>query len=105
MAAAVAGWLSQEPKTHDLHLGYFGASTGAGAVLVAAARDPATIKTVVSRGGCPDLAQGYLSAIQAPTLLIIGGNGEGVIELNKKALRLLRCPKKRVIVPDATHLF
>ncbi len=100
-----ADWLSQEPQTRTFHLGYFGASTGAGAALVAAARAPAAIKAVVSRGGRPDLAQGYLSAVQAPTLLIVGGNDEPVIELNEQALRLLHCPKELVIVPGATHLF
>jgi putative phosphoribosyl transferase len=102
---SAADWLSQEPQTHALRLGYFGASTGAGAALVAAARDPATVKAVVSRGGRPDLAHIYLSAVQAPTLLIVGGNDEGVIELNEKALRVLRCHKEMVIVPGATHLF
>lgn len=100
-----ADWLSREPEMRSLHLGYFGASTGAAAALVAAARVPAAIKAVVSRGGRPDLAQGYLSAVQAPTLLIVGGNDDPVIELNEQALRLLRCPKKLVIVPGATHLF
>ncbi len=102
---SAADWLSQEPRTRPLRLGYFGASTGAGAALVAAARDPATIKAVVSRGGRPDLAHGCLSAVKAPTLLIVGGNDEMVIELNEQALRLLRCPKELVIVPGATHLF
>jgi putative phosphoribosyl transferase len=102
---SAADWLRQEPQTRALHLGYFGASTGAGAALVAAARDPAAIKAVVSRGGRPDLAQGYLSAVQVPTLLIVGGNDDLVIELNKQALRMLRCPKEMVIVPGATHLF
>jgi putative phosphoribosyl transferase len=102
---SAANWLIQEPQTRALRLGYFGASTGAGAALVAAARDPATIKAVVSRGGRPDLAHVYLSAVQVPTLLIVGGNDEGVIELNEKALSLLRCHKEMVIVPGATHLF
>jgi putative phosphoribosyl transferase len=102
---SAADWLSQEPETRALRLGYFGASTGAGAALLAAARDPASIKAVVSRGGRPDLARVYLSAVQAPTLLIVGGNDDLVIELNKQALRLLRCPKEMVIVPGATHLF
>jgi putative phosphoribosyl transferase len=102
---SAADWLSQEPETRDLHLGYFGASTGAGAALLAAAREPEAVRAVVSRGGRPDLAHVYLSAVQAPTLLIVGGNDEGVIELNEKALRLLRCHKEMVIVPGATHLF
>jgi len=100
-----ANWLSQEPDTAALRLGYFGASTGAGAALVAAARAPAAVGAVVSRGGRPDLARNYLPAVQAPTLLIVGGNDDIVIELNQQALRLLRCPKELVIVPGATHLF
>jgi putative phosphoribosyl transferase len=102
---SAATWLSQEPETGALRLGYFGASTGAGAGLVAAARNPAAVGAVVSRGGRPDLAHAYLSAVQAPTLLIVGGNDDVVIELNEQALRLLRCPKQLVIVPGATHLF
>ena len=102
---SAADWLSQEPETTGLRPGYFGASTGAGAALVAAARDPAAVGAVVSRGGRPDLARDYLSAVQAPTLLIVGGNDDVVIGLNEQALRLLRCPKQLVIVPGATHLF
>jgi putative phosphoribosyl transferase len=100
-----ADWLSREPATRDLRLGYFGASTGAGAALVAAARDPAAVGAVVSRGGRPDLASAHLSAVQAPTLLLVGGNDEVVLELNEQALRLLRCHKELVIIPGATHLF
>ena len=102
---SAADWLSQEPQTHALRLGYFGASNGAGAALVAAARNPAAVAAVVSRGGRPDLAHASLSAVQAPTLLIVGGNDDVVIELNERALRLLRCSKQLVIVPGATHLF
>ena len=102
---SAANWLSREPETRALRLGYFGASTGAGAALVAAARDPAAVGAVVSRGGRPDLARDYLFAVQAPTLLIVGGNDDVVIELNEQALRLLRCPKQLVVVPGATHLF
>jgi putative phosphoribosyl transferase len=102
---SAADWLKREPATTTLRLGYFGASTGAGAALVAAARDPAAVGAVVSRGGRPDLARDYLSAVQAPTLLIVGGNDNVVIELNEQALRLLHCPKQLVIVPGATHLF
>jgi len=102
---SAADWLSQEPQTCALRLGYFGASTVAGAALVAAARNPASVGAVVSRGGRPDLAHAYLQAVQAPTLLIVGGNDDVVIELNEQALRLLRCPKKLVIIPGATHLF
>jgi putative phosphoribosyl transferase len=102
---SAADWLRREPETSALRLGYFGASTGAGAALVAAARNPSAVGAVVSRGGRPDLARTYLSAVQAPTLLIVGGNDEPVIELNEQALRLLRCPKELVIIPGATHLF
>ncbi len=102
---SAADWLSREPETAALRLGYFGASTGAGAALVAAARNPAAVGSVVSRGGRPDLAQEDLPAVQAPTLLIVGGRDDVVIELNEQALRLLRCPKEMVIVPGATHLF
>jgi putative phosphoribosyl transferase len=98
-------WLGKEPATRALRLGYFGASTGAGAALVAAAREPASVQAVVSRGGRPDLARNYLAGVLAPTLLIVGGNDDVVIELNEQALRLLRCPKQLVIVPGATHLF
>jgi putative phosphoribosyl transferase len=102
---SAADWLSKEPQTSALRLGYFGASTGAGAALVAAARHPAAVRAVVSRGGRPDLANAYLLAVQAPTLLIVGGNDDVVIELNEQALRQLRCHKELVIVPGATHLF
>ena len=100
-----ADWLSREPDTRALSLGYFGASTGAGAALVAAARQPASVRAVVSRGGRPDLAADELPGVQAPTLLIVGGNDDVVIELNEQALDLLRCPKQLVVIPGATHLF
>lgn len=102
---SAADWLSQEPQTQALRLGYFGASTGAGAALVAAARAPTAVGAVVSRGGRPDLAHSYLSAVEAPTLLIVGGNDDAVIELNEQALRQLHCRKELIIVPGATHLF
>jgi putative phosphoribosyl transferase len=102
---SASAWLGQQPQTKALPLGYFGASTGAGAALIAAARDPSAAKAIVSRGGRPDLAGTYLASVQAPTLLIVGGNDEIVIELNKKALRLLHCPKQLIVVPGATHLF
>lgn len=100
-----ATWLSQQPGISALQLGYFGASTGAGAALVAATHDPSAVKAVVSRGGRPDLAGDDLPGVQAPTLLIVGGNDDVVIELNERAFRLLECPKQLVIIPGATHLF
>ncbi|QPD02554.1 MAG: Hydrolase [Candidatus Nitrospira kreftii] len=99
------GWLEAEPRTNDLSIGYFGASTGAGAALQAAARDPSSIKAVVSRGGRPDLAEFYLPSVTAPTLLIVGGHDEPVIEMNQAAYDLLTCEKKLVLVHGATHLF
>ena len=98
-------WLEHEARTKQLGLGYFGASTGAGAALQAAARDPANIQAVVSRGGRPDLAEPYLPSVTAPTLLIVGGWDEPVIEMNQSAYELLTCEKKLIIVPGATHLF
>ncbi|WP_406695639.1 dienelactone hydrolase family protein [Singulisphaera sp. Ch08] len=102
---AAALWLSHEPATHDLRLGYFGASTGAAAALVAAARRPELAWAVVSRGGRPDLASTDLPDVMAPTLLIVGGLDEVVIELNRQAMALLRCPTELVVIPGATHLF
>ncbi len=102
---SAADYLKQAPETHALGLGYFGASTGAGAALMAAARKPSAVGAVVSRGGRPDLAQTYLPAVHAPTLLIVGGNDDVVIELNERAYSQLRCPKEIVVVPGATHLF
>lgn len=99
------GWLEAEPRTQHLKIGYFGASTGAGAALQAAAREPSNIKAVVSRGGRLDLAESYLPSVTAPTLLIVGGHDEPVIEMNQAAYDLLTCEKKLIIVPGATHLF
>ncbi len=98
-------WLAQEPDTTRLPIGYFGASTGAGAALVAAAKRPRSVAAIVSRGGRPDLAGRYLSRVEAPTLLIIGGNDPLVLELNRAAFEELRCEKRLEIVPGATHLF
>jgi putative phosphoribosyl transferase len=100
-----ADWLRRETAAAGLPLGYFGASTGAGAALVAAARAPQGVSAVVSRGGRPDLAGAYLALVQAPTLLVVGGRDHAVIGLNERALRLLRCRKELAIVPGATHLF
>lgn len=98
-------WLKDNTDTEGLGAGYFGASTGAAAALVAAAQLPEQIVAIVSRGGRPDLAETYLSRVQAPTLLIVGGNDEPVIRLNEQAFRQLQCEKQLVIVPGATHLF
>ena len=102
---SAADWLSEEPRTRSLRLGYFGASTGAGAALVAAARQPKKVSAVVSRGGRPDLASASLPAVQAPTLLIVGGDDDVVIELNAQAYQNLHCPREMVVIPGATHLF
>jgi pimeloyl-ACP methyl ester carboxylesterase len=99
-------WLGGQPVTAELPVGYFGASTGAAAALVAAARRPDRVTAVVSRGGRPDLAGGALVQVRAPTLLIVGGNDVPVIGLNEWALARLGTPMKQiVIVPGAGHLF
>ncbi len=98
-------WAKQQERTRDLRLGYFGSSTGAGAALVAAAEIPKDVGAVVSRGGRPDLAGDALPRVQAPTLLIVGGNDDIVIELNEMARDQMRWEVKLEIVPDATHLF
>ena len=103
---AATDWLTREDRTAELRIGYFGASTGAGAALVAAAERPALVGAVVSRGGRPDLAGPALSAVRAPTLLIVGGRDYPVIDMNRAALqRLGTRVKELVIVPGATHLF
>jgi putative phosphoribosyl transferase len=100
-----AKWLARDTQTHNLALGLFGASTGAAAALVAAARSPQQVRAVVSRGGRPDLAGEFLACVRAPTLLIVGGDDDVVVDLNRQAFAVLRCPKELVIVPGATHLF
>ena len=100
-----ARWLSRYPLTQHLPIGCFGASTGAAAALVAAAREPGLVRAVVSRGGRPDLAGEELAAVRAPTLLIVGGNDPQVIEMNREAFRRLRTMKELQIIPGATHLF
>jgi dienelactone hydrolase len=98
-------FVSRDATTADLPLGYFGASTGAGAALVAAARRPADVRAVVSRGGRPDLAHEFLARVRAPTLLIVGANDRQVIALNQEALRQMRVQVRLEVVPGATHLF
>jgi putative phosphoribosyl transferase len=101
---AATRWLVSQPQTKPLSVGYFGASTGAAAALKAAAAIP-SIGAVVSRGGRPDMAGSALARVQAPTLLIVGGDDDVVIELNQKAYQQLRCERRLAIVPGATHLF
>ena len=98
-------WLSTEKVTRDLGVGLFGASTGGGAALVAAARVPDRVDAVVSRGGRPDLAGEALPDVRAPTLLIVGGRDDVVIDLNKRAMTQMTATVKLEIVPRATHLF
>jgi putative phosphoribosyl transferase len=102
---AVTRWLGEEPSTKALPLGLFGASTGAAAALVAAARLPGQVGAVVSRGGRPDLAGSALGDVEAPTLLIVGGRDDVVLDLNRGALDQLRGPTRLEVVPEATHLF
>ena len=98
-------WVREQEETRDLHIGYFGSSTGGAAALVAAAEIPQDIGAVVSRGGRPDLAGDVLPKVQAPTLLIVGGNDDVVIELNEMARDQMRCEVTLEIIPGATHLF
>jgi|SRR5579872_1127956 len=100
-----ADWLAKNAETRHLKLGYFGASTGAGAALVAAAERPENVAAVVSRGGRPDLAGDALPLVKAPTLLIVGGDDEPVIGMNHDAARRMRAFHQMVIVPGASHLF
>jgi len=103
--AGAKEWLAEQPDTRDLRIGYFGASTGAAAALVAAALHPQSIGAVVSRGGRPDLAGNLLPRVQAPTLLIVGGDDRAVIQMNREAFVQLTCKKRLEIVSGATHLF
>jgi dienelactone hydrolase len=102
---AIAEWLAEEPTTSALPVGFFGASTGGAAALVAAARRPQGVSAVVSRGGRPDLAGADLGAVRAPTLLIVGGRDDVVLGLNEQALSELRGEKRLEVVPGASHLF
>ena len=101
----VTRWLRAQPRAAQAALGYFGASTGAAAALWAAAEPGAGIAAVVSRGGRPDLARPRLAAVTAPTLLIVGGRDEVVLDLNQRAQAELRCENGLAVVPGATHLF
>jgi putative phosphoribosyl transferase len=98
-------WVQEATVTRELATGYFGASTGAAAALIAAAARPETVAAVVSRGGRPDLAASHLGRVRAPTLLIVGEADSEVLALNRAAFERLECPKELAMVPGATHLF
>ncbi|UQA57751.1 dienelactone hydrolase family protein [Polyangium aurulentum] len=103
--ALTIDWLSEERDTAGLGVGIFGASTGAAAALVAASERPGAVFAVVSRGGRPDLAGEALHLVETPTLLIVGGADTLVLDLNQEAMEELRCEKRLVVIPGATHLF
>jgi pimeloyl-ACP methyl ester carboxylesterase len=98
-------WVSKQPDTNKLNIGYFGGSTGSAAALIAAVDFGKKIGAVVSRGGRPDLADKFLEKVSAPTLLIVGGRDDSVIQLNRQSYDLIKAEKKLSIVPGATHLF
>jgi len=102
---AATEWLKENPATKGLQIGYYGASTGAAAALIAATRFPEDVRTVVSRGGRPDLAMQHLKRVKVPILLIVGGKDTVVLGLNKKAMEQIPAEKKLKIVLGATHLF
>jgi putative phosphoribosyl transferase len=103
--ALATEWVAADPRTRDLRIGYFGASTGAAAVLAAASLPESRVQAIVSRGGRPDLAAATLAQVRAATLLIVGSLDTGAIELNRGALEHIKAPKELVIVPEASHLF
>lgn len=108
LAGRVVGaieWVAKQPELQERKIGLFGASTGAAAALIAAAQRPTAVAAVVSRGGRPDLAGVWLTKVHAPTLLIVGGNDEAVIEMNRDAAAQLSSLQRLEIVPGATHLF
>ena len=98
-------WLKENPTAKNCFLGYFGASTGAAAALIAAAKLPNDVVAIVSRGGRPDLAEGYLPMVKAPTLLLVGSLDTEVIELNRRAMAQMTAKNKLQLIPGATHLF
>jgi len=102
---AATEWLKKNPATKGLQIGYYGASTGAAAALIAATRFPEDVRTVVSRGGRPDLAMQHLQMVRVPTLFIVDGKDIAVLDLNKKAIEQILAEKKLQIIPGATHLF
>lgn len=101
----ITEWVVKHPEVEDLEIGHFGASTGAAAALLTAAELPRLVRAVVSRGGRPDLAGPALVAVEAPTLLIVGGADTVVIDLNRRAMVHMQCEKELQIIPGATHLF
>ena len=101
----ITEWLARHPEVHGLQIGHFGASTGAGAALMAAAKVPALVRAVVSRGGRPDLAGRALARVEAPTLLIVGGADRVVLDLNRQAFDQMYCEKRLEVIPGASHLF
>ena len=103
--SVVTNWLRSQSATEKLHMGYFGASTGAAAALVAAAKHPEAVEAIVSRGGRPDLAGPWLVSVHSPTLLIVGGDDHAVIDLNRQAASELRVEHRLEIIPRAGHLF
>jgi putative phosphoribosyl transferase len=103
--AYVTDWLNTRPELKTASVGLFGASTGAAAALQTAAETGQKIRAVVSRGGRPDLAEGYLHLVRCPTLLIVGGRDQEVLKLNESAFAKLTCEKQLTVVPGATHLF
>lgn len=103
--AAVLDWAGQDPDVASLPVGLFGASTGGGAALIAAARRPDRVRAVVSRGGRPDLAADALPEVRCPVLLVVGGRDPVVLDLNEQARRRVTAPAELVVVPGATHLF
>ncbi|MFQ5834876.1 MAG: dienelactone hydrolase family protein [bacterium] len=102
---AATQWLTTQKQAKNISIGYFGASTGVAAALEAAADLGVSIGAVVSRGGRPDLAEQALARVQAPTLLVVGGNDDVVLQLNREALRFIKAKKELCIIPGATHLF
>jgi putative phosphoribosyl transferase len=103
--SSVTRWVRKQPETRNLRIGYFGASTGAAAALVAAAEPNSGVDAIVSRGGRPDLAEKYLHLVAAPTLFIVGGDDYTVIQLNQQAYNFLKVKKELQIIPGASHLF
>jgi putative phosphoribosyl transferase len=102
---ATTDWLIKQPSCRHFKIGYFGSSTGAAAALIAAAQSPKIVQAIVSRGGRPDMAEDALSLVEAPTLLIVGGQDEVVINLNELAKSQMTCEVELKIIPGATHLF